>query len=332
MKVLLYSEGMRYISQSGVGRAIKHQMKALALNNIPYTTNPKSKDVDIVHINTVGIKSCLLAKKAKKEGKKVILHAHSTEEDFKDSFFFANKVAPLFKKWLTYSYGLADEIITPTPYSKQVIDSYSIGPASHAVSNGIDLNQFIYDPKKGKHFRKQYGIGSQSPIVLSVGLQIKRKGILDFIKIARKMPHYTFVWCGYTHPLLQTKEVHKALKKIPNNVRFLGYVDDMIGAYSACNLFFMPTYEETEGIVVLEALAMKRPVLIRDIPVYNEWLNDGVNCYKGTSNQEFANKIKAIVNTKLPDVTKAGYKVATERTLQKVGQQLFNIYSELQKS
>ena len=36
---------------------------------------------------------------------------------------------------------------------------------------------------------------------------------------------------------------------------------------------------KTEGIVVLEALASKQNVLVRDIPVYNGWLEDSKNCY-----------------------------------------------------
>ena len=35
------------------------------------------------------------------------------------------------------------------------------------------------------------------------------------------------------------------------------------------------THEETEGIVVLEALATETPIVIRDIPVYYEWLEHG---------------------------------------------------------
>ena len=38
--------------------------------------------------------------------------------------------------------------------------------------------------------------------------------------------------------------------------------------------------EETEGIVILEALAMKIPTLIRDIPVYEGWLTDSKDVYK----------------------------------------------------
>ena len=50
MKILLHSDKQKAIEKSGVGRAIKHQMQALALNNIDYTLNPKD-DYDIIHIN-----------------------------------------------------------------------------------------------------------------------------------------------------------------------------------------------------------------------------------------------------------------------------------------
>ena len=48
MKVLLYTEGLKTISKSGLGKAIKHQMKALEDNKIDYTTNLKDNyDIDI---------------------------------------------------------------------------------------------------------------------------------------------------------------------------------------------------------------------------------------------------------------------------------------------
>ena len=96
MKVLLHSDKMKEIEKSGVGRAIIHQQEALRLNHVPYTLDPKD-DYDIIHINTIFPESYLMAKRAKKQGKKVIFHAHSTEEDFRNSFILSNQVAPLFK-------------------------------------------------------------------------------------------------------------------------------------------------------------------------------------------------------------------------------------------
>ena len=56
MKVLLYTEFENKIGKSGLGKAIKHQMRALEDNNVPYTTNKKD-NYDIVHINFYGPKS-----------------------------------------------------------------------------------------------------------------------------------------------------------------------------------------------------------------------------------------------------------------------------------
>ena len=96
MKVLLYTEGEKTFSKSGLGKAIKHQMKALESQNIEYTTN-LNDDYDIMHLNFYGPKSYMMAKKARKNGKKVVYHAHSTEEDFRNGFIFSKQIAPLFK-------------------------------------------------------------------------------------------------------------------------------------------------------------------------------------------------------------------------------------------
>lgn len=70
MKVLLYLEAENYLRKSGIGRAIKHQERALTMVGQDYTTNPDD-DYDLVHINTYGIKSWKLLKKSKKAGKSV---------------------------------------------------------------------------------------------------------------------------------------------------------------------------------------------------------------------------------------------------------------------
>ena len=87
MKVFLYTEGEKLFSKSGLGKAIKHQMKALESVGIEYTTKSKD-DWDIVHMNFYGPNSFALAHLAHKKGKKVVYHAHSTEEDFKNGFIF----------------------------------------------------------------------------------------------------------------------------------------------------------------------------------------------------------------------------------------------------
>ena len=330
MKILLHSDKMKQIEKSGVGRAIKHQMKALELNNVDYTLDIND-DYDIIHINTIFPESYLIGKKAKKMGKKVIFHAHSTEEDFRNSFLFSNQFAPAFKVWLKTVYSSADLVLTPTPYSKKLLENYNLGKPIIDISNGIELEFFKKDIEAGKKFRKDFGFSENDKIIISVGLYIERKGILDFVEMAKRLKDYKFVWFGYTNLNTVPLKIKEAVETKLDNLYFPGYVssDVLKGAYSGSDLFWFATHEETEGIVLLEALAMKIPTLIRDIPIYEDWLEDGKNIYKANVMIEFEEKIRDIVEKKLPDLTSEGYKVAEERDIKKIGKQLKQIYEDV---
>ena len=87
-----------------------------------------------------------------------------------------------------------------------------------------------------------------------------------------------------------------------------------------------PTLEETEGIPIIEACACKTPSIIRDIPIFEDWLEDGKNVYKAKDVDEFEVKIRKILNKELPDLTEEAYKVALERDLKSVGEKLKEVY------
>lgn len=328
MKVLLHSGHYELIKKSGVGRAIKHQMRALELNGVPYTTDPKDS-YDVIHINTIFPESYFLGRKAKRQGKKVIYHAHSTEEDFRNSFLFSNQLSPLFKRWISKCYSSADLIITPTPYAKEILDGYGLGRPVVAVSNGVDLDFFERNEEDAACFRKRFGLSDGDKAVISVGLFIERKGILDFVELARRLPRYRFIWFGHTNLSTVPAKVRAAVETRLDNLTFAGYVPPEVlkQAYSGSDLFLFPTYEETEGIVLLEALAMKLPVLVRDIPIYRQWLTDGVNVYKAADVDGFERKTVAILEKDAPSLVEAGYRVAEERDLRIIGKQL----AELQR-
>ena len=329
MKVFLY-KGKIDIEKSGVGKAVKHQEKALSLAKVPYTLNEKD-DWDIIHVNTIFPTSLVMINKAKAKGKKVIIHAHSTEEDIKNSFLFSNMTAPVLKQWLKILYNQADLLLTPTPYSKKILESYGIDKEIIPISNGIDLDFWQKDAEAGKEFRKKYGFKDSDKVIISVGLQIERKGILEFLELAKRMPEYKFVWFGDTPAALKTPKISEAIKHKTNNVYFPGYVDskELKGAYNGCDLYIFPTKEETEGIVLLEALATKTKTIISDIPIYDSWFLDGVNIYKAKNVDDFEIKIKKIINKELPDLTEEGYKVAEERSIKNIGRKLKKIYEKV---
>ena len=332
MKVFLYTEGEKLFSKSGLGMAIKHQKQALDRVGVEYTTKRRDK-WDIVHMNFYGPNSFRIAYQARLKGKKVVYHAHSTEEDFKNGFILSNKTSKLFKKWIKKCYSLGDVIITPTPYSKRLLEGYGIKKPIYALSNGIDLKQFKKNKKAGAEFRKLYGYTKDDKVIIGIGLYIERKGIVDFVKLAKKLPEYKFIWFGYSPLEASTKAVRKAVNTKLDNLIFAGFVehDIIIKALNGCDLYLFPTLEETEGIPILEAAACKTKALIRDIPVFEEWLEDGVNVYKAKNIDEFEDKIKKILNNELRDLTEEAYKVAEERDISKIGIKLKEIYEEVLK-
>ncbi|MFV0558200.1 MAG: glycosyltransferase family 4 protein [Enterococcus sp.] len=332
MKVLLYFEGEKLLEKSGIGRALTHQKTALKQVGVEYTCDPRDESYDILHINTYGINSHNMVSKAKRAGKKVIYHAHSTEEDFRNSFIGSNQLSPLYKKYLISLYSKADQLITPTPYSKQVLRNYQIDVPITAISNGIDLAKYAPQPTKEQKFREYFQLEPQQKVIISVGLFFERKGIMDFVAIAKEMPDYQFIWFGHAPMYSIPKQIREIIKgNHPANVRFPGYIkgDIIEGAFSGADCFFFPSYEETEGIVVLEALASQQKVLVRDIPVYDGWLQHQENCYMGKSNQEFCDLIDGIVTQQLPDISQAGFKTAQKRSIQAIGQELKAVYTSV---
>ena len=332
MKVLLYTEGEKMTSNSGLGKAIKHQMKALESANVEYTTNLKD-DYDIIHINFYGPRSYHLAKKAHRKGKKVVYHAHSTEEDFRSGFIFCKQLAPLFKRWLIKCYSLGDVIVTPTPYSKRLLEGYGIKKKIYAISNGIKLDLFKKDEAAGKRFRKEYNYKKEDKVIIGIGLYITRKGIVDFVELAKRMPEYKFIWFGYSPLAAATEDVRKAVNTKLDNLVFAGYVKQQVikDAMNGCDVYLFPTYEETEGIPIIEACACKTTAIIRDIPIFEEMLEDGKNVYKAKTVDEFEEKIRGIITGNLPKVGERAYKVAEERDIKKVGEQLKKVYEEVLK-
>ncbi len=328
MKVLLYFEDENLIAKSGVGRAMQHQKKALESAGISYTTNSKDTDYDILHINTYGVTSQFVVANARKNHKPVIYHAHSTKEDFMNSFVLSNAIAPLVKKRLCDLYNSADLLITPTPYAKHLLEGYGLTMPIYPVSNGVDLSQYEHDNSKIQAFYDYFHLTPKDRIVIGIGLLFQRKGILDFLKVAEMLPEYHFIWFGDISRILIPGKIIRAIDNCPENVEFPGYIigDVLKGALQAADCFFSPSYEETEGIAVLEALASKQTCILRDIGAYESWAKSGTNCYLGKSNVEFANLIQQVCSKRLPATGNGAYLVAQSRSIDQIGSQLKKIY------
>ncbi len=203
------------------------------------------------------------------------------------------------------------------------------------ISNGVNTEKFTKNEKLSENFMKEYEINK--PLIITAGLPFERKGIKDFIKVVESCKEYQFLWFGSSSikPFLP-KKIQKIIDNAPENLSFPGYVEKeiLIGAFSSAKAFLFMTHEENEGIVVLEALSAKLPVVVRDIPVYKGWLTDGENCFKGNNVEEFCQKIREIVDNKVDNLDKImenAHKVAKERDLKHIGAKYKGYYEYIIK-
>jgi 1,2-diacylglycerol-3-alpha-glucose alpha-1,2-glucosyltransferase len=327
MRVHLYTGSLSIVKKSGVGQAIYHQKDMLEGCGVTVTDSWKGRS-DAVHINTVFPDAVLAAIRARLRGETVVYYGHSTMQDFRNSFVGSNFFAPLFRSWLCFCYNLGDVVLTPTPYSKRILESYGLKRPAYAISNGVDTSFFAPSAAARERFRKRFSLNDQDKVVISVGHFMERKGILDFIELARSMPEVQFYWFGYTDPALVPGNVKKAMLHRTSNLHFPGFLDReaLRDAYCGADAFCFCSQEETEGIVVLEALACKTPTLLRDIPVYSDWLTDGLNVYKAEDASTFKERLQGMLDGTLPDLTGAGHAVAEARNLNNIGRQLCALY------
>ena len=133
-------------------------------------------------------------------------------------------------------------------------------------------------------------------------------------------------------PMLKGEVMTLGYSVAPENVTFAGFVDreTLREAYCGADVFAFMSHEETEGIVVLEALACGIPTVVRDIPVYAGWLRDGKNVYKADSTAAFRQRVTGLLDGTLPDLTEAGRRVAEERSMAAMGEQLREVYRRME--
>lgn len=120
-------------------------------------------------------------------------------------------------------------------------------------NNTVDIN--IFHPV-ASDFRLQYGLEGKRVILGVANIWNERKGFLDFIKLSEMLdPSYVVVLVGLNNT--QIKQLTKNMIGIPktNNAQELAAI------YSASDVLFNPTYEDSSSMVNLEAQACGTPVV-----------------------------------------------------------------------
>jgi 1,2-diacylglycerol-3-alpha-glucose alpha-1,2-glucosyltransferase len=333
MKICLYLEFKhfqqgKFYSKIGTGllSSYNNQKTRLSDMNIAYTEKWENS-YDILQINSPWFKSLFLIWRAKRSNKKVILWAHTTAEDSKELFRFTPLFSPLYRRYLTYAYSQADLIFAPTEYTKKLLIDYGLAPDKISVqSNAIDLKKYYQDETKRISGQKKYNLRTLT--IGCVGLIIPRKGTDTFLTLVNQFSKNQFIWFGKFYSNLLVKPLPRPL---PKNVKFTGYIDDINEAYNTMDIFLFPSYEENEGMAVLEACAVGLPILVRDIPAYKDWLIHGKNCLKAKDDQEFEKYLTQLISDAdlRQRLGQEAKKTAQAKSLEALSQSLLTEYNKL---
>lgn len=324
MKVCHYA-GLKSYVEGGIDISIEQQRKALEKAGVDYTTDPDD-DYDVLHLNLITPTSIWQAKKARKAGRPVLVHTHTTAEDFRDSFRLSNLTAPLLKRYVSYVYSHADGLICPTEYNEDILNSYGFNNTT-VISNGIDTSRFEGYAELREQAREKYDLSGD--VVFCVGSVLMRKAPDDFIETARRMPDTEFIWFGtIMSGLVLQRGTKDLIEDAPDNVTFTGYIEDIREAFAAGDIYFYPTKVENQGIPSLEASYCHRPAVLRDIPVFEEYFTHEDNCLKADDIDGFVTQIERLKeDTELRErLTGAARETAEDHTLVEVGQRLRETY------
>jgi 1,2-diacylglycerol-3-alpha-glucose alpha-1,2-glucosyltransferase len=315
------------VDQSGIGVATRNSVQALESQGIAVTRDPTA-DYDLLHLEWIGPKSLYYARWAHKKGRPVVLSVHTPPDLIQGSFTFSRTLARIYGKYLRGFAHVVDLFIAPSPFAAQGLNKIANERPIRVISSGVDLDRFRYDQEKRDSFRREYGL--DRPTVLCTAQVIPRKGVEDFLAVARLLPDISFIWVGarINRLLLYSPRFERLLKHPLKNVRFTGFVDDVGAAYSGSDLFLFPSHGESLGLVILEAAATGLPLVVRRLPVYGGWLHEGEDCAMGETPQEFATAIHALLDRQ-GNRDREGSHVVQGHSLSQVGEDLLATYQEI---
>ncbi len=288
------------VEGQGVGSAYDEQValvKDKLKDRFEIRENSK-KDADILHHYTVDLGNYM--KMISTKGVNVA-HVHFLPTTLDGSIKLPDTIFSVFKRYVISFYNKADYLVVVNPtFKEELIKNDIDGDKVVYIPNYVSKETFFKkDQKQVEEIRKKHNLKKDDFVVLGVGQVQTRKGVMDFIDVAKKMPDVKFVWCG-GFSFGKITDGYEELKKIydnpPKNVQFLGIVprNNMNDMYNMADILFMPSYNELFPMSILEAVNSQKPLLLRDLDLYKDILFKKYMC--SDNNEGFIEKIKILRN------------------------------------
>ncbi len=292
-----YRSVIPFKNPGGMGTNVPMVARELEKIGVKVVMNKPKDDYDVLHLHSPLPDSFLWALRKRKQGRPVVVHGRHLPELVKGGFVGGGLLYPIVRSYSVKFYNLGTVVVGATPYVAQSLAKDGVRGPFKVIPNGINREVFARDEIAGAKFRERFGVRSDQKLVLSVGLRIPRKGVDTFVRLSehfKDRQDLKFVWVGESEALLQD-----ALDDTPTgNVLFPGHVpfEEIVGVYSAADVFVFPTRAESYGNVMLEAASCGCPLLIRDIPVYEGWVHDGEHCLKARTDDDFARQLSVLLD------------------------------------
>lgn len=237
------------------------------------------------HFHTINPEFLFYAWKVRQKGTKNIGYVHFLPETLKNSIHLPGPLQRLFYQYVLFFYRNMDELVTVNPYFVEVLEAYHFPREKITYIPNFVSSTHFFPMRSSKYERRklkeQFHFPQEKFTVLCVGQLQKRKGVLDFIEIARRMPNLHFAWAGdfsFGRISKDYELIKDAVMHPPKNVTFLGLIDrkEMNALYNASDMMILPSYEELFPMTILEAMQCRIPILVRNLDIYEEILFDYV--------------------------------------------------------
>lgn len=193
-----------------------------------------------------------------------------------------------------------DQLVAPSRPMLDVLRNYGVDCPAQVIPTGIEIEKF--QRGDGAAFRARHGIEPERPVLIHIGRVAFEKNIGFLLRVLERVrkdiPDILLLIAGEgpARPAL-FKEVRNS--GLQENVRFIGYLDretELINCYCAGDLFVFSSRTETQGLVLLEAMATGLPVVSTAVMGTKDVLVDGEGCRIAREDvEDYSAKVSALL-------------------------------------
>jgi len=156
-------------------------------------------------------------------------------------------------------------LIAPSEPLRQSLLEYGVTTPVHVVPTGLPADRFT--PGDGRRFREYANLPPDRPLVTYIGRVAHEKNIeflvRMFVRVREAVPRAMLVIAG-EGPARESLRRLVAGLGLEGDVHFAGYLDRdtmLLDCYAAAAVFVFASRTETQGLVLLEAMAQGAPIV-----------------------------------------------------------------------